>query len=46
MKIMFIVLKKDFENKGFFFNLKELNKFIVNYYFKMVVFEVVLKFVK
>lgn len=43
---MFTVPKKDSENKGFFFNLKELNKFIANYHFKMVVFEAALKFVK
>lgn len=43
---MFTVPKKDSENKGLFFNLKELNKFIANYHFKMVVFEAALKFVK
>lgn len=43
---MFTVPKKDSENRGFFFNLKELNKFIANYHFKMVVFEAELKFVK
>lgn len=40
------MLKKDSENKGFFINLKDLNNFIANYHFKMVVFEAALKFVK
>lgn len=38
--------KKILRTKDFFFNLKDLNKFIANYHFKMVVFEAALKFVK